>query len=250
MSIQKFTAQFTEEQVIEIVARLGDAQIQEGSHGFENYKGMKIVEAAKKQAEKFGCKINAAISVIGVVLGANRNWEKAVQPKLNNLKINHSELTFKKLQNMLSEMNWEEFNKIWGHKDEKKYNVLSNLVGQILDYADKYPTLNDLQLMRQWVKEFDLEMLRSEHPEYAKFPGCIPNVGIATFQHLRLTFGVDTVKPDQRVKEVLREEFKVKMSSKNTILAVEEIADITKQSVIMIDQIFVKYGSGYYNKTQ
>ena len=100
--------------------------------------------------------------------------------------------------------------------------------------------------MKQWVLEFDLEMLNSKNVNYKDYPGSIPNLGIATFQHLRLTFGIDTVKPDQRVREVLCNEFGANLSAKNAILAVEEIATITGKEVKMIDQIFVKYGSGYY----
>lgn len=32
--------------------------------------------------------------------------------------------------------------------------------------------------------------------------GKLQNVGVATFQHLRMTFGKDTMKPDQCVKEI------------------------------------------------
>ena len=79
--------------------------------------------------------------------------------------------------------------------------------------------------------------------------GRIPNIGIATFQHLRMVFGIDTVKPDQRVKEVLVKEFELrKLSDKKAIKAAEQIASITKLKVITIDQIFVKYGSSYYNQ--
>ena len=57
------------------------------------------------------------------------------------------------------------------------------------------------------------------------------------------------VKPDQRVKEVLETEFDIeKINDLKGILAVEQIASITKYKVIEIDQIFVKFGSGYYNK--
>lgn len=79
--------------------------------------------------------------------------------------------------------------------------------------------------------------------------GKIYNVAVATFQHLRMVFGVDTVKPDQRVKEVLSYEFGLpKLSDQKAIQAVEQIAKITNHKVITIDKILVKYGSGYYNQ--
>ena len=79
--------------------------------------------------------------------------------------------------------------------------------------------------------------------------GSLPNVAIATFQHLRMVFGVDTIKPDQRVKEVLDFEFGLsRLSDVNTIKAVEQIAEISNFKVITIDQIFVQYGLSYYNQ--
>lgn len=65
-----------------------------------------------------------------------------------------------------------------------------------------------------------------------------------------MVFGVNTIKPDQRVKEVLRYELGLgKLSDISTILAVEQIASIVNLETITIDQIFVKYGSSYYNQT-
>ena len=237
-----------EDAVIEIVNRLGDSDMRDNSHGIEKYRGMKIKEAAKLQLSENNTEKNAAIALIGVVLGANRNWNKVVRPVLERLKQERPRLSFLELRKLMSEMNWTEFKTFWGHKDQKKYNVLSRLLDQILDYANEYPTLTDFQLANKWVREFDIDMLQSKHGRYHEFTGCIPNIGVATFQHLRLTFGVDTVKPDQRVKEVLLVEFDRKLSDLDAIRAVEEIAQITKNKVGMIDQIFVKYGSGYYNR--
>ena len=239
---------FTDKQIIDKVTRLGNAQMRVGSHGFHDYKGMKIIDAATRQLQKTGDDKNAAIAIIGVVLGANRNWEKVVQPNLERLRKTYPELTFLKLRDMLSTMDWRTFSAIWGHSDKKKYDTLTKLVAQILKYSKENSTLNDLQLMNKWVKAFDLKMLNPKDKDYRNFPASIRNIGIATFQHIRMTFGVDTVKPDQRVKEVLLNEFGESLSDRKAILAVEEIANITKLKVITIDQIFVKYGSGYYVK--
>jgi hypothetical protein len=51
-----------------------------------------------------------------------------------------------------------------------------------------------------------------------------------------MTFGIDTVKPDQRVKEVLSNEFnQKKLSSENAIIAAEQIAKIVKLKPLVID---------------
>jgi len=76
--------------------------------------------------------------------------------------------------------------------------------------------------------------------------GCVPNVGIATFQKLRIVFGVDTVKPDQRVIEILHREFGIRLTPKRAIHAVDKIARITQLKTIAVDQIFFKYEYWYY----
>src|SRR6185312_7541211 len=137
-----------------------------------------------------------------------------------------------------------EFYSFWGHKDEKKYTTLKNLLISIDKLKSQYPDItNDFELMNKWATTTDLLNRKND------LIGSIPNIGVATFQHLRMVFGVDTVKPDQRVKEVLDFEFGCKrLSDEKAIKAVEQIANITGKKVITIDQILVKYGSGYYNQ--
>ena len=226
------------------VEELGNKKMKEGCHGFRDYSDKTIREAARLQLNKPKSENNAAISVIGVVLGANRNWEKVVRPNLDSLKDSqkYGSMTFEQLEGLLIAINFEGFKEVWGHRDEKKYNTLKELVAAIRDFAQLHPGLSDFDLMSQWARNAKLENRRTD------ILGSIRNVGIATFHHLRLTFGVDTVKPDQRVMEVLQLEFGKKLSPSKAILEVEEIARIAGQSVAMIDQIFVKYGSGYLKK--
>jgi len=217
--------------------------MRKSSHGFNDYGTMKIIDAAKEQAKRFlenENKEDVAIRVMSVVLGANRNWEKQVQPHLDRMKKEFPKLTFKDLKNMLSEKDYVQFKEVWGHKDKKKYDVLTALIDRILTFENPNSALDDFGIMKKWAYDAKLSDRKEDRL------GSIPNIGIATFQHLRMAFGVDTIKPDQRVKEVLDKEFDAKLSSEKAILAVEEIARITEHKIIEIDQIFVKYGSGYY----
>lgn len=239
---------YTENQVTEIkktLARLENSLMTEGSHGYNDYKDLSILDASIKQVEKWTQVRNSAIAVIGIILGANRNWERVVQPNLEKIKSGrHQNLTFDDLQSLLKTHNYVEFANIWGHKDEKKYNTLSQLVSAILELKSKSPAANDYELMSAWAKAAKLSDRKKDSI------GKIKNIGIATFQHLRLTFGVDTVKPDQRVIEVLEKEFWLagKPNPSQAIKMVEDIAKIAQRRVALIDQIFVKYGSGYYKK--
>jgi hypothetical protein len=140
----------------------------------------------------------------------------------------------------------EDFFKFWGPKDEKKYNVLKSVLSRVEALRKKYPeSKNDFDLMRNWAKDVDLR--NYEHD----IIGQIRNVAIATIQHLRMTFGHDTVKPDQRVKEVLELEFdQPKLSNIDTVLTVEQIAKLSGLRTLEIDQVFVNYGAGYYNRLE
>lgn len=233
-----------EAEIKEIVKRLGDQPMVENSHGFEKYGTIKIIDAAEKQAKEFlyNEDKNAALTLMGVVLAANRNYNKQVQPHLERMKNEYPALTFKELQSMLLQKDYVEFGDIWGHKDKKKYDTLKALVGKILAANNPSTALDDFKIMKKWAENSDLENRKKDSLGI----GNIPNIGIATFQHIRMSFGIDTVKPDQQVKEVLSKEFEMKLSSEKSILAIEEIARITGHKVIVIDQIFVKYGSGYY----
>ena len=71
----------------------------------------------------------------------------------------------------------------------------------------KYEISDDSKVMEKWAREINI--LEYEDNEI----GRIKNIGLATIQHFRMDFGVDTVKPDQRVIEVLENEFKAKKVS-------------------------------------
>jgi hypothetical protein len=228
------------------VEEIGKKMMVEDAHGFQDYRGKTISEAAALQLKKPKSENNAAISVIGVVLGANRKWEKVVRPNLDFLRNSekYKNMTFDELQKLLNEKNYADFKAVWGHRDEIKYNTLKAIVAAICKFATSNPGLNDYELMVLWTRNAKLENRKTD------ILGSIRNIGIATFQHLRITFGVDTVKPDRRVMEVLRIVFGKKLSPAKSISAVESIASVTGYSVVMIDQIFVKYGSGYIKNGQ
>lgn len=230
-------------QIKEIIERLGNALMAPKSHGYEKYVGKRIVEAAEEQmTELQDSQKNAAIAVMGVVLGANRDWQRQVAKHLVRMRADEAikNITFRQLLDKLQATNYKDFKSIWGHSDEKKFDTLKSLVEQILIFGADHPVLNDVAIMKEWAETAKLENRAND------LLGGLKNVGIATFQHLRMTFGVDTVKPDQRVKEVLKNEFGMRLSPEKAISAVEQIARITGNRVYVIDQIFVKYGSGYY----
>ena len=96
--------------------------------------------------------------------------------------------------------------------------------------------------MRHWAESVDILDYEGD------LVGRIKHIAIATIQHLRMDFGIDTVKPDQRVIEVLKREFQFKkVNQLRAIKYVEELAQISNIPVRKLDLILVNYGSGYYD---
>ena len=121
-----------ENEIKKTLNRLESSLMEKGSRGYNDYKGLSILDASTKQVEKWTQVRNAAIAVMGIILGANRNWERVVQPNLEKIKSEYQNMTFDMLQNLIKTHNYVEFADVWGHKDAKKYETLSNLVSAIL----------------------------------------------------------------------------------------------------------------------
>jgi len=237
----------TRHEILTILKRIGNKELKPSGHGYEIYGPILIRDAANHSTKKFTkiWKNKPALALIMVVLAANRNYNVVVQPNLKRIEDEIPSLkSFKQLSLLLKEKSKTEFYTLWGHDDAKKYNTLKNILSKIELIRKKYPgNKDDFELMNRWGKDADLSTYKGNPI------GCLRNVGGATFQHLRMVFGIDTVKPDQRVKEVLDSEFGLKrLSDIKVVKAVEQIAEIASMKVITVDQIFVKYGSSYNNK--
>jgi hypothetical protein len=238
----------SKEQIKRTLNELGEMPLTSTGHGYEVFGSIPIMDAAIQSTHNYTVKTKEkpAMGLLIVVLAANRSYNKVVEPNIQRIERDYPRLkTFKHLLEILNSKSITDFFTFWGHKDYKKYNTIKELLTSInSDLRNIYPNINnDFKLMNCWAKDADLLNYKND------IIGKIPNIAIATFQHLRMLFGVDTVKPDQRVKEVLYYEFGLtKLSNEKAIKAVEQIALISNMQVITVDQILVKYGSSYYNQ--
>jgi hypothetical protein len=205
------------EEIIEIINKLSSYQMRPSSHGYNDHKGKSIGEASKISISDYTSKAikRPAVALIDVVLAANRNYNKAVEPKIKHILNNSDIATFKQLDEFMTKNSKETFFNFWGHQDNKKYNILRSILDAIKVLKGKKNTndniKDDYDLMNKWAIKANIEE-RKDDPI-----GRIENIGIATFQHLRMVFGANTVKPDQRVIEVLEREFELmRVSQLNT----------------------------------
>lgn len=237
--------------ITKVMDIIGSKPLTKTSHLYDDYGPIRIDEAARMAHGALGgkAKIKPGIMVIEVVLSANRNYNKVVRPNILKIEETYPELkTIDDVERLIKSKSKEEFYKLWGHKDEKKYKTLSAIIDSIKTMRGVNPESTpekDYALINKWANLFDVKDIKND------IIGKNKNIGIATVQHLRMAFGVDTVKPDQRVKEVLEYEFGLeKPSDIDSIIAVEHIAKSCNKNVYVIDQIFVNYGSGYYASTK
>lgn len=244
-TIFQISKHISDKDILEKLQHLGNQNLTVTGHGYKEFGSIPIMESANKSTYSYFDKFKEkpAIALIDVVLAANRNYNKVVEPNVRRIESHYPNLkNFDELKEIINSKTKEEFYLFWGHKDEKKYNTLKNILLSIAELKKQSKITDDFSLMNNWGTKADLSNYKSD------IIGSIPNIAIATFQHLRMVFGVDTIKPDQRVKEVLDFEFGfANLSDLNVIKAVEQIALISKMRVITIDQLFVQYGSSYYN---
>jgi hypothetical protein len=231
--------------IIETVNRLASKPMTTFSQGFRD-ASEKIITAALSNANSYThfSKLHPAVALMDVVLAANRNYRRQVEEHIKRMREQFVDLTLSELKMKVKTNDYKSFKQIWGHADEKKFLTLKSILEAVFEQANPKSKDEDFEVLRDWADKSDL------HRRLSDPIGRLPNVGIATFQHLRMTFGINTVKPDQRVMEVLQKEFGLKLSQLDSIFAVEHIAKVTGYKVLEVDQIFVKYGSGYYPASQ
>lgn len=231
-------------QTIEILERIKNSKLKKDSHFYPTFGEIPIWEAVEEWKEDpESDEMKPAIIFLRVVLAANRKFNTHVKPKIDRIIKDYPNLkSFESLSQLLESKTEDEFYKFWGHRNPKKYNVLRNLLDAVKQLKEKYKISDDFELMQEWARNVDLE-----NYEYDLI-GRIENVAIATIQHLRMDFGINTVKPDQRVIEVLKREFGYKkVTQGKAIKLVENMAKVSGIPTRKLDLILVNYGSGYYD---
>jgi hypothetical protein len=234
----------SEEKVKQKLLRIANSNLKENSHLFRDYGPIPIKIASEHCIENVKKEdLYPAIILLRVVLAANRNYNRHVRKNLDRIKTNYPNLkSFKDLTRIVKSKSQSEFYEFWGHKNLRKYNVLINLLEAIELIRSRFNIEDDFELMNRWAHDVNINNLNEDEI------GKIKDVALATVQHLRMDFGIDTVKPDQRVIEVLEREFVYKnVSQKKAIHLVEELSELSGISIRKIDMILVNYGSGYYD---
>ncbi|SDN31152.1 hypothetical protein SAMN05660299_02499 [Megasphaera paucivorans] len=232
----------SEKKIIKIVGKLEVRKLMPGSHLYKRFSGKSIGDAAKVFATHYSdeAREKPALALMAVILSIHRNYTKVVEPRTDKIrKTNFG--TFADLRDKTKDINT--FSAFCEMRATEKYKIIVRILDVIDQLKERVKETSDFEILHQWAMTGDYKNYKSDSI------GGIHGIGLATFQHLRMNFGADTVKPDQRVKEVLKREFELQLSNDiANIEAVEYIAKVTNQSALYMDQVFVNYGSGYYIK--
>ncbi|MEA5092265.1 hypothetical protein SDC9_68493 [bioreactor metagenome] len=231
-----------ESEIKEIVKKLENKKLTLTSHLYKRFPGKSIGEASEIFANKYSAdaREKPALALLAVVLSIHRNYTKIVEPRIDRIR-QTAFCTFVDLKEKTK--NIETFTNFCEMRAPEKYNIIISILAAIDKLKEHNAEDDDFEVLHEWAEEADF---RNHEKDII---GSINGVGLATFQHLRMNFGADTVKPDQRVKEVLKREFRFNLSNDiENIVAVKRIAEVMCKSALYIDQVFVNYGSGYYFK--
>jgi len=230
----------TEDEIKAIVSNLESKELKISSHLNRRFPGRFTGEASEVFSHEY-CKEaqeRPGLVLLAVIMAAHRNYTKQVEPQINIIrKTNFS--SFEDLKQKTK--TFDDFAIFCGINDSEKYSIIVELLHVIDIMKQKSGITSDFDVMQKWA-------INASYINFKKdIVGKIKGIGIATFQHLRMNFGANTVKPDQRVKEVLNKEFQFYSDNDvEYIFAVEQISKIAGKSALYIDKVFVNYGSGYY----
>lgn len=230
----------SDNEIKDIVQYLEEKVLKPDSHLYKRFTGKTIGEATEVFSQEYAdeAKKRPGLVLLSVVLAAHRNYTKQVEPQIERIR----KLDFYSFQQLKEKAkDFDTFASFSGMRDREKYSIIVELL-EVIDKLKKYSGIkDDYNVMEKWAIKADYRNYKED------IIGRIKGIGIATFQHLRMNFGANTIKPDQRVKEVLNKEFGFYAKSDiGYINAVEYIAKVIGKSALYIDQVFVNYGSGYY----
>ncbi|MBM3331799.1 hypothetical protein FJY68_08115 [candidate division WOR-3 bacterium] len=155
-------------------------------------KSMKLDLSATEPA-RFGHE-TAVLCCLDAVLSIHRNYRRFVVPRVVRFRSEHPDMRL--LGDMLSlydRLGPREFaHVVTQSRDTRRAELLHSVCARLRDIASGCPTIEEeKKAIRDW-------MTRAGAIGYLTFG--VKGIGLATFQYLRMLFGVSTVKPDVHIK--------------------------------------------------
>jgi hypothetical protein len=124
------------------------------SHGWTGSR-CSIGEMAKKSARTFSqrARYSPALSLINVILAANRDYKKVVEPNIRRIASENKVNSFKQLKALMKRFTPQQFYKFWGHRDKKRYKRLRSVLAVISQKKRNYKIQDEFEAMFRWANE-------------------------------------------------------------------------------------------------
>ena len=179
---------------------------------------------------------NHVEAIVNTVLAMRQRWNETAESRFIEFQKIYSEIkTLYDLENLINSLSETEFCKKVlriniKQNDYWRYNMLKDMVKAFIKYQKEKGFASDQEAMIDWANKCDLSKLKDD------IIGRLNKVEIATVQNLRICLGIDTVKPDVHIKNVLK---KIGLGSEVEIC--ELISELTGYKLLELDQIFWRW---------
>jgi len=194
-----------------------------------------IGKVARKYARSRWARDPAEV-LLNTVLAMRQRWEETAEPRLEAFRKNYPRTkTIYDLKKLMGSISEKEFcGKIFKMKIKQspnwRYEMLRRMMIAFIHYQDEKGFTSDYDAMKNWAQRCDISNIKKD------IIGALPNVGLATIQNMRICLGINTVKPDVHIKNVLK-----KLKLGNEVETCELISELTGYSCLELDQIFWLY---------
>jgi hypothetical protein len=208
------------------------------------YDGKTVGELARREAEGGIHWYSPAMILIDAVLQMNRDYTNFVEPRMDYIYQKQPNLqSFSDLRRLINKHTKKNFlKKVWCYNDPGRYDLLCKILDNFIRLKRRYGLQKDKYVLKRWAKDFDLSDIDGDPV------GKLYGVGIATCQYVRMQAGVNTSKPDRRVKASMRLIFLRSFSDVQAIHVVEKMSEVTGYNCLELDQILVNDEINYGKK--
>lgn len=197
------------------------------------------VKLLEGEANEIGCYKNAVLVCLDAVLSINRKYYSFVVPRIKRFQEEYSDIdTLPKLWELIKNTSTEEFVKIWNYNHPQRVEILTRLVGKLIDCAkikNSDSPEQGLSKLRMWANSTNI---------YGYKDFNVPGIGVATYQYIRMMLGAKTVKPDVHIKRDIFSVLNKKLNDYDTIDIFEKACNSQNIDISKADRSLWKKYAG------
>jgi hypothetical protein len=216
-------------------------ELLEAKELIKNKMNKTVLEIAKENAEDYlwigyfpGSA--AVITLLDMALSSKERWD-VVFPTLEAFAESYPDCTLESFPYVVQAEGKRRFVERWVLEDLQRYTIIERLAQRFVKYKKDWVMDNDIEAMERWAKKYR-ESKGWPDPNTDELLKGVSGLTIIDVQYLQMRLGIRTVKPDNRLKLVLRN---LDIKFKNDIelvLKAHEIADILGLDPLVFDQMF------------